>query len=550
MQKSKVVRLSGLALAVAFGACSSPGEETANEAVQSAFANLAQLPSKPMCGAAAAGAARCFGRVRTTNSGAIKADVSPQGLSPSDLLSAYSLKSPAGAGITVGIIDAQDDPNAEADLAVYRTQYGLPACTTANGCFKKVNQRGQASAYPTADEGWAGEIALDLDMVSAACPSCKIVLVEADTADMVNLGASVNMAVSLGAKVISNSYGGDEDGTEAASDAQYFQHAGVSILVSSGDNGYGAQYPASSQYVTAVGGTSLAKSSTSKRGWVEQAWGGSGAGCSSDVAKPSWQKDTGCAKRTVADISAVADPNTGPSTYCSYGSNGGWQVVGGTSVSSPLVAGIYAATGNAGADGSLSYNHASAFYDVSSGTDGTCTPSYLCTAGVGYDGPTGNGTPNAVVLATLGGGMTGGNDGGTTTPTDGGVAHTDGSTGGTCGEMEPNDKSTEANALCADDTQNGAINHAGDVDYYTFAPKLGAKYTVALSERPANFTITIYHLSASGRVTKVASASDPSLASQTISHTSTVGGTYYVAVQGATGTETSASQYHLSVTLE
>ncbi|WP_443741618.1 S53 family peptidase, partial [Streptomyces humicola] len=198
-------------------------------------------------------------------------NATPSGYGPSDLQSAYNLpSSTAGSGQTVAIVDAQDDPNAESDLGAYRSQYGLPACTTANGCFRKVDQNGGTN-YPSADSGWAGEISLDLDMVSAVCPQCHILLVEASSANMSDLGTAVNEAVSLGAKYVSNSYGGSEDSTDTTSDSQYFNHPGVAITVSAGDGGYGAEYPAASQYVTAVGGTSLSRASNS-RGWSESVW--------------------------------------------------------------------------------------------------------------------------------------------------------------------------------------------------------------------------------------------------------------------------------------
>jgi subtilase family serine protease len=322
-------------------------------------------------------------------------NAAPSGLGPADLQDAYKLPSAtAGSGATVAIIDAQDDPNAESDLATYRSQYGLPACTTANGCFQKVDERGGTS-YPAADTGWAGEISLDVDMVSAVCPNCHILLVEADQPSMDDLGAAVNTAVRLGAKYVSNSYGGSEDATDTNSDSQFFNHPGVAITVSSGDSGYGTEYPAASQYVTAVGGTSLSRSSNS-RGWDESAWNGAGSGCSSVDAKPSWQADTGCGRRAIADVAAVADPNTGVAVYQTYGGNG-WAVYGGTSASAPIVASVYALAGNPGAGdqpASYPYAHTGDLFDVSSGSNGSCDPTYLCTAGAGYDGPTGLGTPN------------------------------------------------------------------------------------------------------------------------------------------------------------
>ncbi|WP_329462118.1 putative Ig domain-containing protein [Streptomyces sp. NBC_01431] len=332
----------------------------------------------------------------------------PSGYGPTDLQSAYALSASAGSGATVAIVDAQDDPNAESDLATYRSQYGLPACTTANGCFKKVDQNGGTS-YPTADSGWAGEISLDVDMVSAVCPQCHILLVEATSATMDDLGTAVNRAVTMGAKYVSNSYGGSEDSTDPTSDSSYFNHPGVAITVSSGDSGYGVEYPAASQYVTAVGGTSLSRASNS-RGWSESVWGtssggqGAGSGCSAYDPKPSWQKDTGCAKRAVADVSAVADPATGLAVYDSYQASG-WNVYGGTSASSPIIASVYALAGTPAAGtapASYPYAHPGSLNDVTSGANGSCSPAYLCTAGAGYDGPTGLGTPNGTAAFTGG----------------------------------------------------------------------------------------------------------------------------------------------------
>ncbi|MFF3911616.1 hypothetical protein ACFYZJ_38090 [Streptomyces sp. NPDC001848] len=327
-------------------------------------------------------------------------NATPSGYGPSELQSAYNLpSSTAGSGQTVAIVDAYDDPTAESDLAAYRTQYNLPACTTANGCFRKVNQTGGTS-YPSADTGWAGEISLDLDMVSAVCPQCHILLVEANSPSVSDLGTAENEAVALGAKYVSNSFGGTEDPSETTADVQYFNHPGVAITVSAGDDGYGAEYPASSPYVTAVGGTSLSPASNS-RGWSESVWStdsvhGTGSGCSADEAKPSWQSDTGCSRRSVADVSAVADPATGVAVYDTYGASG-WDVYGGTSASSPIVAATYALAGTPTANSypsSYLYGHTGALNDVATGSNGTCSPAYLCTAGSGYDGPTGLGTPN------------------------------------------------------------------------------------------------------------------------------------------------------------
>ncbi|MGW1911140.1 S53 family peptidase [Streptomyces sp. NPDC002076] len=332
----------------------------------------------------------------------LTAAAAPSGYGPASLQAAYNLPSASGgSGQTVAIVDAYDDPSAESDLAVYRSQYGLSACTTANGCFQKVNQTG-GTKYPRGNSGWAEEISLDLDMVSAACPNCKILLVEASSSSMTNLGTAVNTAVNLGAKFVSNSYGGSESSSDATYDSTYFNHPGVAITVSSGDNGYGVEYPAASKYVTAVGGTSL-KTASNSRGWTDTVWSGAGSGCSAYDAKPSWQKDSGCANRTVADVSAVADPNTGVAVYDTYGQGSGWMVFGGTSASSPLIAATYALAGTPSAGSypaSFPYAHTSALNDVTSGSNGSCGGSYLCTSTTGYDGPTGLGTPNGTAAFT------------------------------------------------------------------------------------------------------------------------------------------------------
>ncbi|MDQ3834116.1 MAG: S53 family peptidase [Actinomycetota bacterium] len=335
------------------------------------------------------------------------------GFAPSDLQTAYNLTSSSsanGAGQTIAIVDAYDDPNAESDLGVYRSKFGLPACTTANGCFKKVNQSGSTTGpWPRGDGGWAQEISLDLDMASAICPNCKILLVEANSNSYANLGAAVNTAASLGASVISNSYGGGEFLSETSYESPY-NHPGIAVTVSSGDSGYGVEFPASSRYVTAVGGTSLYVDSSFNRS-SEAVWSGAGSGCSAYIPKPSWQTDIGCSRRTVADVAAVASPNTGVSVYDTYkdayGSGSGWMVFGGTSVASPIVASVYALSGNVSSlnYGSYSYGHTGSLFDVTSGSNGTCTGgggrkrqrstafAYLCTGVSGYDGPTGNGTP-------------------------------------------------------------------------------------------------------------------------------------------------------------
>ncbi len=345
-----------------------------------------------VCPSSAPGVARCHSLVRVDASGEPLATFVPNGYGPADLLAAYNLSASGGTGQTIAIVDAFDDGKAESDLAVYRSQYGLGPCTTANGCFRKIDQNGGTS-YPHGDRGWAEEISLDLDMASAICPNCHILLVEASSNSFANLAAAVDQAAAQGANVISNSYGGGEYSGEVSAES-HFNHAGVAITVSSGDNGYGVEFPAASQYVTAVGGTTLTRDGTA-RGFSETVWSGAGSGCSVYITKPSWQTDTGCARRTVADVSAVADPNTGVAVYDTFRlPSGGWLVFGGTSVSAPIIGGVYALAGNAGSVsyGSFSYANLSSLFDITSGSNGSCG-SYLCTAATGFDGPTGNGTP-------------------------------------------------------------------------------------------------------------------------------------------------------------
>jgi len=347
-------------------------------------------------GAAAAGSASCHAHIVHDETGQPFATTGPAGYAPADLRAAYSVTGNGTSSTIIAIVDAFGYPNAESDLAAYRRQFGLPACTTANGCFKKVNQNGVQGNYPRANTGWAQETALDLDMASAMCPGCSILLVEANSASLSNLGLAVNTAASMGAHAISNSYGGGEAGTQNAE--QLYNYAGIAVTASSGDNGFGVEFPASSPHVTAVGGTTLTRSSATTRGFTEKTWAGAGSGCSAVYAKPTWQKDAGCARRTVADVSAVADPNTGVAVFgpSGRGNRSAWLVFGGTSVSAPLIAGIYGVNDTAVNHGGDPYRHTASLHDVTSGSNGQCNVAYLCTAVAGYDGPTGLGTPNGI----------------------------------------------------------------------------------------------------------------------------------------------------------
>jgi subtilase family serine protease len=310
-------------------------------------------------------------------------------------------------GQTIGIVDAYDDPNVASDLNTYSQTYGLCACTTANGCFTKVNQSGGLTyphPDPTPGHMWAMEISLDVQIAHAMCPACKILLVEAGSASIGNLLAAEFYA-TYHANVVSNSWGGKEFAGETLYDLR-FNRPGIPITFSSGDRGYGVDWPAASHYVTAVGGTTLTLNSDNTRasetvwndGVIDGVLAATGSGCSAYEPKPAWQKDAGCKHRTVADVSADADPNTGAAVYDSYAGAGGWVQLGGTSLASPLIASIYALAGNGTSTkyGSYPYSHVTygtTLFDVVSGSDGSCGGSYLCTAGPGYDGPTGLGTP-------------------------------------------------------------------------------------------------------------------------------------------------------------
>jgi subtilase family serine protease len=369
-------------------AAASAGNIAAATAVTAASARHA----KHTCAAAPAGSAACHALVVVDSSGKPVVTSTPGGYGPADLQSAYNLSATAGGGATVAIVDAYNDPTAASDLALYRSTFTLPPCTTTSGCLRQVSQTG-GSRLPRTNAGWATEISLDLDMVSAACPSCKILLVEASSASFTNLGAAVNYAATQGVAAISNSYGGSDTAQLSA-----YDHSGIAITASSGDGGYGVEAPASFGSVVGVGGTSLNRNSAMSRRWAETAWSGAGSGCSAYNAKPSWQTSaTLCSRKAVADVSAVADPNTGVAVYDTtpYQGRTGWQVYGGTSVASPIIASVFAMAGKtADYPASLLWANPPALFDITTGLNGTCSPSVWCTAGIGWDGPSGLGTPN------------------------------------------------------------------------------------------------------------------------------------------------------------
>ena len=282
-------------------------------------------------------------------------------------------------------------------MATYRSTYGLPACTTANGCFKKVNQNGVQGSYPTNDQGWALETQLDLEMVSADLPRLQD---PAGGGDLQRQRQPVRG-------------GGHRGQAGRHRDLQQLRRRRVELR---DDRRRPLQPPGRGDHrllgrqrvrrrvpgglaVRDRGRRHLAQPRINARGWTETAWSGSGSGCSAYEPKPAWQTDSGCARRTVADVSAVADPNTGVAVYdsnCNIVGQilgqcfKGWGVVGGTSASAPIVAGVYGLAGNGSSVnyGSFPYSHTSSLFDVTSGNNGSCSSAYLCTSGAGYDGPT------------------------------------------------------------------------------------------------------------------------------------------------------------------
>ncbi|HEX4421709.1 MAG TPA: hypothetical protein VH165_27550 [Kofleriaceae bacterium] len=355
----------------------------------------------------AADQVQCHARVLVDAYGDIRTNATPAGLGAATLRSFYGITSNGSTATTVAIVDSNGYPNALRDVQMYRSTFGLPtivkcAVGGARPCLAVVNQTGGTS-LPATDVGWDQETALDLDMVSAMCPNCNILLVQGTSATFANLATAMGTAASntaaTGARAVavSNSYGGGEAGS--TSFAAAYLPSGVAVTASSGDSGNaaGPQFPASAtnatQTVIAVGGTSVHVGSSPR----ETVWSGAGSGCSTVYARASWQPANAtakCAKRAYADISAVADPNTGVAVYAPTSATASsFQVFGGTSVASPLIAGIIGSIGSATtAKAIYAASNSGDNFDVTSGTNGTCG-SPLCTAGVGWDGPTGLGTP-------------------------------------------------------------------------------------------------------------------------------------------------------------
>jgi len=350
--------------------------------------------NRAVCTRPRPGFAHCDAVVRLDGGGHPQLATAPGGLGPADLAGAYSLPAGGGEGRTVAVVDAYDDPHAAADLATYRATFGLPPCTVASGCLSIVAGNG-SSQLPAANAGWAEETSLDLDAVSATCPGCRILLVEARSSAITDLLAAERTALAApGVVAVSNSWGAGEP-ADADKLGAVFASPSVTVTVSTGDSGYGVEFPASAPAVVAVGGTTLTVGADHRR-VAETAWSGAGSGCSAHAGKPGWQRDRSCPQRAVADAAAVADPDTGLAVYDTFGlpSGGGWLVVGGTSLAAPVIAGVHALGGATGSTAAGLYGAAAAVHDVTRGSNGHCANRVLCTAGPGWDGPTGVGSPD------------------------------------------------------------------------------------------------------------------------------------------------------------
>jgi subtilase family serine protease len=324
----------------------------------------------------------------------------PQAGTPLYLQQAYdltSLSATQGASDTVAVADAYNDPNVAADLATFRAHFGLPACTVTSGCFRVLNEGGTPAPLPASSTSWSVEQSLDVDAVSALCPNCKIVLVEAVSPDNADMQAAIEAAVSAGATIVSNSWSVDAATSPFTNSLSF---PGVSVLAAAGDDGTASAgesaFPAALPTVTAVGGTSLNPSEATPRGFSETAWDDSGSGCDSNEPAPAWQPQTGCAGRAYNDISADGDPSTGLDIYDSE--DGGWLQVGGSSLATPLAAAYEAVTAVNGATPQWAYTDESLLNAVGSGSNGACAVALICNAADGWNGPGGAGSISGDVL--------------------------------------------------------------------------------------------------------------------------------------------------------
>ena len=375
-------------------------------------------PFRSVCDLQLGHLAACDAKVVTESDGATPLASSaplPSSLSPLAFHTAYQIPCMPGGSVSgscpspltftpiVAIVDAYHTPNIENDLNVYSNYFGIPSCTKANGCLRVVNENGGNSLPRLTNSGWALETSLDVEVAHAICQTCQILLVEASSNSYSHLATAVATAARLGAVAISNSYGSSEWSGQSAYDS-YYRQPGVAVTVSSGDGGYGPSYPAAANGVIAVGGTTLQLfGDLSYAG--ESVWSGTGSGCSQyesanvwQSALPNWAPTYCGSRRGISDISADADPNSGAAVYDStpYSGQSGWWQVGGTSLSSPIIASIFALANNSNSNpAQILYANAGAFHDVTDGSNGSCA-GIMCMAGAGYDGPTGLGTPNGI----------------------------------------------------------------------------------------------------------------------------------------------------------
>lgn len=324
----------------------------------------------------------------------------PKGETPASLRAVYSLPSTGGSGI-IAIVDAYHYPTAANDLAVFSKQFGLPSCTTSTGCFKVVYASGK---QPVTNCGWAQEAALDIEWAHAMAPNAKIVLVEAASNSIADLITALDVATSQvttggGKGQVSMSWGGSEFSTESSYDS-HFQNTNVVYVAASGDTGGAIQYPSVSPYVVSAGGTTINRS-TSGAFLSETAWSGSGGGHSLYETKLAYQSTvagTDPVYRSTPDLSFDANPASGALVYDSTTCNGvsGWMVFGGTSLSTPAVAGIInlaaASNGQFATNGVAeltkiysNYKNTSDFRDITTGTAGkfSALPGYDFVTGVG-----------------------------------------------------------------------------------------------------------------------------------------------------------------------
>ena len=372
-----------------------------------------RAPGAPLTAAVCStGEIRCLAHIRIAPAGEIDAAATPMGLGPADLQSAYQLGANGGTGAppttpTIAIVDAFGYPNLESDLATYRAQFGLPPCTQASGCLKIVNQSGATSPLPPegpAGSDWTIETALDVDVASAMCPRCKLLVVQSSDTGM-GLFTAQNAAAAAKPTVISDSWGLAVKATDDLSTLEpFFDHPGIAQFVAAGDHGYndtatggnnGPLYPGTSAHAIGVGGTALVRSQNA-RGWSETAWTSGGSACSFSIPRPAYQTSSPCQFRASADIAAVGDPATGVAIY--NAAAGGWGVIGGTSAAAPIVAALFASIGRGDVTAAQIAQSAGSLFDVTSGSNGTCG-NILCNATTGWDGPTGYGTPSAALLS-------------------------------------------------------------------------------------------------------------------------------------------------------